>query len=191
MSLSQQDLASQLRTIFENPDGFRSRQEAEQRWASIYDSYARGAEDTSGDSVLTVNAPGFRSALSFNTNLTAEGFAAQIEAGFITYWTGAIFSVGQLVVGTGVPCPNVGGNSIFGVEITSLVVTTVPNVMFGNLVPVLRSFTRTTTAAQKAQEIAQAMHQATTSAIFVLITGTDTTPSPTGPLPITNTCTIS
>ena len=176
--------------MFESPESFTSRRQAEAKWARIYDEYASQAEDASGDRVLSKSNAGFRRALNFQNNLTTARFARQIELGFLSYWTGATFAIGKPVPGTGVPCPNVGGNSIFGIEASSVVIATTPNVMFGNLFPVLRSFGRTTTAAQKAREIAQAMHLATTTAIFVLISGTDTTPGPGGPLPITNTCTI-
>ena len=190
MSLSPSSLESKLRQVFESPESFTSRQQAEARWARIYDEYASNAEDISTDRVATKNSIGFRRALNFQNNLTTARFARQIEQGFLSYWTGATFAVGIPPAGTGVPCPNVGGNSIFGIEASSVVITTTPNVMFSNLFPVLRSFTRTTSAQQKAREIAQAMHTATTTAIFVLISGTDTTPGPGGPLPITNTCTI-
>jgi hypothetical protein len=147
------------------------------------------AEDVSGDQVTRVSSNGLRSALNFDNRESASDFCRQIERGFRGYWTGAIFAVGT-PPSPAAACASVGGSGVFGSEITSLVVSVLPNVMFSSLLPVVRSFTRETSADDRAKDIAAAMHRATTTAVIVLITGLDTTPGPSGPLPITNTCRI-
>lgn len=189
MALSQSKLEQSLLKLFANPDSISSQQDAEQKWADAYDSYAKDAVDTSNDPVAVTNFAGLRGAFQFNNQQSAPAFAAQLDTGFVAYWTGAVFSIGTPPLPT--KCPNVGGTGLFATEITSTVITATPGVVLGSLLPVITSFSDTTTAEQKAKEISTVLHAATTSAILVLITGIDTTPPPSGPLPITNTCTIS
>jgi hypothetical protein len=187
--LDRSKLSGALSGIFSNPDGILSRQEAEVLWTNAYHRYAQGAEDVSGDGVVTVNKPGFLSTLSFGEQ-SASDSARNFDAAFVAYWTGAVFAVGKLIVTPPVVCPNVGGNLIWGSETTSIVTVVAAGVLANLLRPIFQSTNSSATAFSKAQEIARAFHEATTTAVTVLITGLDTTPGPTGPLPITNTCTI-
>lgn len=197
MTLSQSTLETEFRKIID-PDfasfgGFPgSISEAQSRWATAYDTYASAATDISGDSVASKNKPGFQSALAFLQNNSYAQAAADFRTAVETYWTGATFAVGALVAGTGSPCPNVGGNSIFGTETTSLVTAILSGVMATFQTGLVSEFTSVSdNGAAKAAALAALFHTATTTGFQVLITGLDTTPPGSGgPLPITNTCTI-
>lgn len=190
MSLSLSKLERSLFRIYNNPGDIRSAEQAERLWADAYIDYAMDAVDVSGDSLASANPIGFRQPLRFRRSRNERTFSRQIANAFRAYWTGAVFSVGT-PPGPAAQCPSVGGNGIFGTELASNVITVNATVMSRRLAPALLRFNRRTTARQKARDIARAMHQATTTGVLVLITGLDTTPSPGGPLPITNTCTIS
>ena len=153
-------------------------------WKTAYDTYALDAADVSGDSVSLVNAALFESTLIAqlppgDPGGTAAAAAAAYDLAFVQYWTGGVFAIG-------IPPPSgIGGNGIFGVELSSVVSVVAPSVLQGLLVAVFGNATMDIDA--KASELADAFHTATTTAITVLITGLDTTPPPAGPLPITNT----
>lgn len=189
--LSQASLAASLLDIFASKDSIRTAQEYEERWASAYDAYARQAQDVSGELPITVNGTGFRRALNFEASGSAAALAAQFEAAFQVYWTGAIFSFGIPPPPVPPGCPNVGGTSIFSTELSSLVIEVVPSVMQAQLVTQFSVASREESIESRAQAIASAIHMATTTAVFVLITGLDTTSPPTGPLPVTNTCRVT
>lgn len=189
MALSVAKLTRALVDIGNGKDNLSSPLAASQ-WAQAYDSYARDAEDVSTDRVLSVNSGALMAALNFEASRSAASLAQQFELGFVAYWTGAVFSVGIPPPPVPVTCPNIGGNTIFATEITSLVVSVVPGVMFSQLLPELSVARKGESVESRANAIAQAMHTATTSAVLVLITGIDTTTPPAGPLPVTNTCTI-
>jgi hypothetical protein len=182
-------LERDLRLLFSTPKSVRSLADAENRWADAYTSYAADAEDVSGDALASSNPIGFRRALRFRASSTADSFAQQIAAGFSAYWTGASFNVGLITAGTA-GCPNVGGTGLFSSETTSLVTAVASPIMRGKVRAALSSFTRTTSASQKAAELATAIHSATTRAVVVTIVGLDTTPAPSGPLAVTNVCTV-
>lgn len=187
MALAVETLAQALLQIARGKTGMPATL-AEDLWARAYDTYARTAQDVSGDAVLSTNPTGFRAALSFAGSRSAMEIAQQFDTAFIAYWTGAVFSVGIPPPPVPAGCPNVGGNTIFATEVSSVVVSVAPGIMRAQLLsqlPVIQGEMEV-----RARAIAQAMHVATTSAVLVLITGTDTTPPPTGPLPVTNTCTI-
>lgn len=188
MALSQAKLAGAILDIFANKAGVSSVELFEERWASAYDSYARDAQDISGEAPITVSAVGFRRALNFRVCRHASQISAQFEQAFQTYWTGGVFQFGIPPPPVPPGCPNVGGNTIFGVELSSLVTLVTPGVMFSQVYPEFSTAFRGDTIQARASAIAAAMHRATTTAVFVLISGTDTT-VPT-PLPITNACTI-
>ena len=193
--LNEGKLRASLLRFFTNPAGLISIPQAEERWATAYDDYARDAEDLSGDPVLLSNRPGFRAPLRFRGIRNSVQFAQQIEAGFLAYWAGATFALGNLVPGTGtVDCPTigpVGSNFIFASEISSLVILVAPGVMFSGILPHVSVTYRGVTAEQQSRRIAAAMHAATTSAVTVLISGIDTViPGLGGPFPVTNTCNI-
>lgn len=193
MTLQVAALVTELRKFgdekFSGFTGFPTTKEAAKTaWTNAYDTYASTATDISGDLVISKNAAGFNSSLSFDTSGTAASSAADFDSSFVSYWTGATFAVGIIPPPTGL-CPNIGGTGIFGVETTSVVSAVTANVLKAKLLVVLS--TPASNAQAQIELIAQAFHEATTEAVIVLITGTDTTPTPSGPLPITNTCGIS
>lgn len=176
-------------------------------WANAYDTYARNAEDISGDVLVTANKPGFIAALAAGlaTSVTPASAAAAYEAAFVIYWTAATFSIGiPPVVDPESPCPNVGGNLIFGVEISSIAAP-IPAVLGTLLTTIWNTPPPVGTSPDLdpnpdiytlnndyiADKLAQAFHTATTTAVIVTISGTDTTPPTAGPLPIVNICTVS
>lgn len=184
-----QKLESKLLDFFSSPN-FDTSFQAAMAWTDAYDSYARDAMDASNDRVVVTNRPGFQAALQFNSQSgVAPTMAQMFDTAFVAYWTGAVFAIG-IPPTPAAPCPSIGGNTIFGVEITSLVVAAIPGILMNLLLPVFSGVTKASTAQQQAQQVASAFHAATTSAVTVLITGLDTTPPPAGPLPIVNTCTV-
>lgn len=188
MTLSASKLESKLLDFFKKPD-FEAPFQAALAWTDAYDSYARDATDASNDLVVVTNRPGFQSALQFTPQGSPPTMAQMFDTAFVAYWTGAVFAIG-IPPTPAAPCPSIGGNTIFSVEIASLVIAAVPGVLMNLLLPIFAGVTKASTAQQQAQQVASAFHAATTSAVTVLITGLDTTPTPAGPLPITNTCTV-
>lgn len=188
--LSQAKLTGLLSAFFSSPDGIADRAVAETRWTDAYHSYAQDAVDASGDSVVTVNKAGFLGTLNLRGEQSSASAAANFDQAFVSYWTGGIFAIGKLVVVPPPGCPSIGGTTIWASEITSLVVSVIPNVLSGLLLPIFERTDSSDTALSKASEIARAFHTATTTAVIVTIAGLDTTPGPVGPLPIVNTCTL-
>lgn len=192
MTLRVGTLRSELLSIFQvSPDSPSSSADAERQWAAAYDKYASAATDASGDRVIRKNRSGFHSQLRFRAKTgTAATMAQNCDRAFVAYWTGAVFAVGK-VPSPSAPCPSVGGNTIFGTEISSAVAAVAPGVLRSLLFPIFSQSVPGNTPSERAGAIANAFHKATTSAVTVLITGLDTTPPGSGgPLPITNTCTI-
>lgn len=194
MTLNVATLVTELRKFSDQSySGFvgfpTSKAEAKAKWATAYDTYASTAVDVSLDLVATKNKPGFQSALVFGESNTPAQAASEFDSAFVAYWTGAIFAIG-IPPTPAASCASIGGNSIFGIEVTSIVSVITPNVLNNLLLPVFTNNTGNS-ALPQLQSIANAFHTATTTAVFVLITGTDTTPTPSGPLLITNTCTIA
>lgn len=195
MALSQTKLRDEFRKLtdpnFGSFAGYpASAAAAAASWATAYDTYARDAVDASGDAVVTVNKPGFQSALTtaLLASTTPQAAAAGFANAFTAYWTGAVFAVGLLPPPAG-PCANVGGNGIFGAEVSSVV--TVVNAAALQSALATEFQTLSGNGNTKAQALAAIFHSATTTGVTVLISGLDTTPPGSGPLPITNTCTIS
>jgi hypothetical protein len=159
-------------------------------WADAYEAYAVSAADASGDPLVTANRAGFVAALQLLNSPVGviATAAASFDSAFVAYWTGAIFAVGTPPTPSS-PCASVGGNGIWAAEVSSVVAL----VDAGTLQASMASLLAIPSADPqvKAAALADAFHIATTSAVHVLITGTDTTPPPAGPSPITNTCTIS
>jgi hypothetical protein len=159
-------------------------------WKDAYDLYASQAVDVSNDPLTTANPAGFEAMLATllppgdpggNPSQAADAF----EQAFSTYWTGGIFATGFPPTPAPV-CPNVGGNGIWSIEQSSIVLSVTPNILKA-LLEIEFAILQEDGSA-KATALANAFHTATTSAVMVLITGLDTS-VPT-PLPITNTCTI-
>jgi hypothetical protein len=162
-----------------------SASENAEKWTNAYDVYAQATEDASGDSPSSVNRDAFKGHLeTLFSNIDGSISDAVLAYGsaFLDYWTSAAFVVGKP------PPDGVGGNGIFGVEQKSdvIIVTNVGlmadlTTIFGDNDP--------GSVDERAEELADAFHKATTTEITVLIMGLDTsTPSP---LPITNTNTVS
>lgn len=196
--LSEAKLRDNLLRFFRKPKGVRTIENAERRWASAYTSYASDAEDLSGDPLLSGNTVSFRSALNFRAIRYTTQMAQQLETGFQSYWAGANFAVGNLVSGTGTPCPNVpvppapSSTLLFASEVSSIVLSVAPQALYSRVLPVLSRNFSGVTGEDQARRIASAMHEATISAVTVLITGVDTAiPAVGGPFVLTNTCTIS
>jgi hypothetical protein len=162
--------------------------QAVDNFASAYDLYALAATDASGDSVATTSVANFKTPLLILAPGSSAADAAQaFDDAFVAYWTGGVFAVGTPPT-PAAPCPSIGGNMLWSVEISSIVQLATPNILKGLLLPEFAVLSADPDA--KATAIANAFHTATTTAVMVLITGLDTTPPPAGPLPITNICTI-
>lgn len=159
-------------------------------WAAAFDTFAVDAEDASGDALVAGNAAGFESAVAAGfAALTAAGAAAGYGLGAIAYWTAAAFAVGTLLDPLTEPCASVGtGTGIWGIEATSVVTVPLSTALVAALTDEFGVLSEDPDA--KAEALADAFFDSTTSEITVLISGTDTTPPPAGPLPITNTCTV-
>lgn len=162
--------------------------EARANWTQAYHAYASTAVDASNDMVATTNPAGFQSALVFTVPSEVPQGAQYFDMAFVAYWTGGVFAIGAPPVGA--PCPSIGGTTMFSTEITSLVTTVVPNILAPLLAPIFANVDAKLAVSDRLQQIANAFHTATTTAVKVLITGLDTTPPPAGPLPITNLCGI-
>lgn len=183
MSLDRNKLAQAFAQWFSRPGDIFSTAQAEQRLAEIYDAYAQQAEDVSGDGSTSLSRSDFETRLNFQRSRSADDFCRQVDAAFVAYWTDTTFAT-NLLPPVDPPCPNVGGTGEFSSETTSQVVEVTANMMHDKLLPLL---TRASTSARiRAQEMAAVMHEVTTSAVTVLITGEDTG-SPT-PSSITNEC---
>lgn len=191
MALNQALLKSELLKLFDETDpGFAGWPttivQAATNFANAYDKYAIQAQDASGEPPLSVNKAGFETAL-MSIPVPEVGTAAVsaniFDQAFLAYWTGGSFTFG-------IPPPTgVGGTGIFSVELSSVVLSVTPSVLGNLLLPIFSTYSAF--AEPQADAIASAFHTATTTAVVVIITGLDTTPPPTGPLPITNTGTIS
>lgn len=154
-------------------------------WANAYDTYARDAQDVSGDVLVT----------AFKTAMAAKLLTLNVPAGVIAtaastfddalkaYWASAIFAVG-IVPTLASACPSVGGTGTWSIETSSIGVGFTAGILETALLSLLAI--PSSDPLVKATALAGAFHAATTTAVKVLITGVDTT-VPT-PLPITNTC---
>lgn len=192
MSLNQAKLKTEImKLIDEETPGFigfpTDLVTACQNWGNAYNIYALDAVDISGDKLLTSNLVGFQNALAANLPVAEAGTsilaASAFDLAFISYWTAAVFSIGMIPLG------GIGGTGIFSVEISSVVSAITPNVLNNLLLPIFNLNSEDTDA--KADSLATAFHTATTTAIFCLISGLDTSPPPGGPLPIINISTIN
>lgn len=186
--LSLLSLTSRLEALFSAPGSVFAVGDAERKWTDIYDGYAKGAVDVSGDRVVAANTPGFKGSLRFASAKEAGQLAQSFDRAFVAYWTGATFAVGTPPT-PAARCPSVGGNGIFGIEVSSVVVAVASGVLAGNLQPIFRSIKPGQTSPEQARKVASAFHRATVTAVTVLIAGTDTT-VPT-PLPVVSRCTVS
>lgn len=188
MALLQATLKTRLLSIVDSEQpsfvGFPStKEQVAENWADAYDAYCLSAQDVSTDVVEIVNRAGFKSALIASLPEgagTAALAAAAFETAFVAYWIGAIFKVGIP------PETGIGGNGFFGLEISSVVTAITPNILYDLLLVEFSKKTFETDMDSKADTLATLFHTATTTAVIVTISGTDTTPTPTGPLPIVN-----
>lgn len=175
---------------FTHPD---SHMQAAQAWGQAYESFALGAADASGQGPAVVNRAGFEALLQAHFERAgAEGLgpdaAASAQAfadAFVAFWTGAVFQFG---------IPPVGGdpgahNSLWSVEASSMVLSVTGAPLKSALQTIFES--PSLTPSSTASAIAGAFSEATTQDVQVQMVGTDTTPTPAGPLPITLTDTLS
>jgi len=187
MSLDKNKLYTEFMRWFRNPIGVSTIRHAQTRLAQVYHRYALDAEDVSGESPTNLDQWKFERPLLLETCRTAQQFAQRVDDAFVAYWTGTIFPI-AVVPPASPPCPNVGGTGEFSVENTSGVTDVAVREMYSAIVDVLKR--KDATAEEGARRLADAMDRVTKHAVTVTITGQDTTPSPTGPLYITNTCTV-
>lgn len=185
MSLDRAALHKDFVLWFSRPGGIYAADQAEEKMALIYHTYAQQAEDVSGEKATNLNVKNFRDVLDFQRSRTAEQFCQQMDRAFVAYWTGVIFANG-IVPPPSPPCPNVGGTGIFWIEFSSSVTSVTLNVLYGLLLPVV--LYKKGSAQVQALRFASALDEATKRAVTVYITGLDT--SLPFPLPITNTCTV-
>jgi hypothetical protein len=153
----------------------------------VYHDYAREAEDVSGERATNLDKAKFENALNLSRSRTARQFCKQLDRAFVAYWSGTVFAVGAPPTPT-TACPNVGGTGVFSTETSSVVVSVTPEVLYRALLPIITQ--PEGSAKVQADKMAKAFDEATKSAVAVLIQGQDTTPPPTGPLPIYNVCTV-
>lgn len=181
--------ASRLRLEFamwvRNSQEIATYLQAERLFALTYHHYAKKATDVSGEYAINLSYRKFQMQLDFQSSRTPEQFCRQLDRAFVAYWTGVTFAT-AIVPPVLPPCPNQGGNGVFASEVSSVVVGVSPQVLYAELLPVVSSLS--TAEGVATHEIASAFDRATKQAVDVLISGWDTTPGPTGPLPITNLC---
>lgn len=156
-------------------------------WANAYDTYAKDAQDVSGDVLIT----------AFKTAMATKLMALNVPAGLIAtaastfdqalgaYWASAIFAVG-IVPTPASACASVGGSGTWSTETSSVGTGFTTGILETALLSLLAI--PSNDPLVKATALANAFHAATTTAVKVTITGVDTTAPPTGPLPITNVC---
>lgn len=187
MSLDKGKLYHGLLRWFRVPGGVGTHREAEQRFARVYHSYAQDAEDVSGERPNNLDAEKFERLLAFQRSRVGKDFVRQIDSSFVAYWTGTTFPI-LVVPPASPPCPNIGGTGEFSAEISSQVTGVASDAMYDAVLPILSR--PVGTAEEAARRLSDAMDRATKSAVEVIITGWDTTPSPGGPIAVTNTCTV-
>lgn len=168
-------------------------------WSNAYDTYAKDAQDVSSDPMIY--SPAHKSAMAARLlTLNVPGgviatAASTFDQAFADYWLGLTPPASAATFLTKVPptssvgCPNSGGTGIFSAEASSLVATVTANVLQASMLSLLAIPSDDPNV--KATALANAFHVATTTAVKVTITGTDTTGPPTGPQTITNTCGIT
>lgn len=154
-------------------------------WANAYDTYAKDAQDVSGDVLIT----------AFKSAMAAKLLTLNVPAGVIAtaastfddalkaYWASAIFAVG-IVPTPAASCASIGGTGLWSAEASSIGTGFTAGILQASLLTLLAI--PSNNPAVKAPALAAAFHNATISAVKVTITGTDTT-APT-PVPITNIC---
>jgi hypothetical protein len=164
--------------------------DAATNWANAYDVYAKAAQDISTGTLATSFPLLFAAKLAAKLNPCPPGGDATSAAdafdfAFIDYWTGAIFSAGVVpLAGVAVP-PAVLGTMLFSVIASSVVTAITSGVLSAALLPIFSDTVMDVDT--RATQLAAAFHTATISAVNVLISGSDTTPSNIGgPYPIMN-----
>lgn len=183
MSLSSDTLYREFLRWFKSGGSLTTYAQAEHRLATIYHTYAQSAEDVSGESPDNLDLTKFEGPLRFSLSRSERQTARQIEDAFVAYWTGTTFPI-LVVPPASPPCPNIGGTGEFSSEVSSAVSSVEADVMYDAILTLLSRGSNT--AEQAARKLANAMDQATRSAVKVLITGWDTT-TPTA-LNIINEC---
>jgi hypothetical protein len=187
VTLSVETLRQALTQFFSNPGRVPTAARAEELWAESYHTYAREAQDVSGDVPQNLDPEKFLRELDFLNSRSAMQFAEQLDRAFVSYWSGVTFATGLLPPGSP-PCPNAGGSGTFGSEVASAVYNIEAGAMLRALLPVLSGGFGS--AQAQASRFATVMDRVTKTSVRVLIVGQDTTPPPTGPFPITNNCTV-
>lgn len=188
MMLSQATLKDALENMMVNQQGIDP-VAAAANWADAFDAYGSDVVNINEDGpALPPNKAGFQAALSFGGTTSAQA-AQEFAAAWKAYFTGLTFSPGSPGAINAGPCPNIGGNTIFGVIASSgvTVVNEIP--LIAALQAHFDTFSGTDPAAA-ADALASIFHSHTITLanLTVLTAGTDTTPPPAGPLPVTNTC---
>lgn len=188
-----------LKSISTNQSEIIRRSEQAAAWADAFHTYGQAVTNVNLDSFIPTvppvppvpNRDGFEAALTF-TGVTAAQQAQEFGAAWSAYWSGLTFAIGApgAINGSG-ECPNIGGNLIFGVILSSAITVV-------NSVPLVEDLTEhfltysSTNRIEAADLLAGIFHDNTIDpvSISVLTTGTDTTPPAAGPLPVMNTCRV-
>lgn len=186
MALSQATLTQLLLNVFgSRATGFvgfpNSYAAAARNFANAYDAYAKSAVDSAGDVLLTASPAGFDAALSQGLfqSQSASVCANLFGQAFAQYWSSATFALLHL------PAYGSGGNGFFSVKSSSKVFGVSTAALVTALTQEFGRHDLSITDAQKAQSLSTILHAAIADVTVAQI-GLDTTPPPTGPLPIVN-----
>jgi hypothetical protein len=154
---------------------------AAHNFATAYDSYARLAVDSAGDALVTASSTGFETALAQGLfQSQSPGVCASLFGlAFGQYWTPATF--GTLYT----PATGDGGNGIFLRKTSSKVFGVDTNSLVAALTQEFGRHDLAITDVQKADSLSAILHAAIAQ-VTVLQVGLDTTPPPSGPVPIVN-----
>ena len=173
MALDKNKLKNNLINWMNGSKNYTTKQEALQVFIDAYKNYCLDAQDISTDFPLTLNDFGALSVLinGINNNGT-PALAAQIFASAVsTFWVGGTFNLITPPPGTILP------------EI-SATVTTPPDTssLQTSLLNIFSDINSNTTIETKAQQLADALDQATKTTV---VTCVGTNPSTGNPIPIT------
>ena len=166
MTVNTQLLTNRLLVIFTPGSQPQTYADAAAAWSSTLDQYFQQAEDTSGDTPITVNLTGLYDALhslfvSANGSIGGPTVATAAQAfadGFEAYWSGAVFRVDT---------PPVTWVS----ELSSTVTNVVTTPLKSDLEHIFSDLSTHATPESKAAAIALAFQSAVTNDVTVTITG--------------------
>jgi hypothetical protein len=158
------------------------------RVCDAFGAYAQAAQAVSEGILQTPNLPGMKSSLeqAWAASKSAEDASLGLANALAVFWLGATFQLAGAIA-PGLPGTS-GGNGLFGV-ISSVAVTTFAITPMHQAL--LAEFGNKYAGPQKSAAIAAVIHDQLPACVVVETLGLDTTPPPSGPLPIENRGTIS